>query len=109
LQLFFWEHQNITRKKARYFNRHIKVLYIDERENTFSNEVINLKHPLGQSLIYYISKDNQIIDLRKNHYFVPEINSSYKNVLVRNSNLFTKGLSLLLINNSHHKNYVVSK
>lgn len=103
----FWENEHQTRAKAKYFNRHVKVLYIDERENTFSNEINTMKYPLGQSLIYYINKDNQIIDLRKNHYFVPEINSTYNKALVHNSSQFSKGLNLLLMNNDKHENSIV--
>lgn len=104
----FWENKNNVRKKAKHFNRHVKVLYIDERENTFANEITNMKYPLGQSLIYYINKDNQIIDLRKNHYFVPEINSTYDKAFVENRNQFTKGLSLLMMNEKDERNNIVS-
>lgn len=105
----FWEHKNDARKKAKHFNRHIKVLYINERENTFTNEIVNMKYPLGQSLIYYINKDKQIIDLRKNHYFVREINNTYKEAFVENDNQFSKGLNVLLMKENQQKHTIVSE
>lgn len=105
----FWENERSVRKKKKHFNRHIKVLYIDERENTFTNEITHMKYPLGQSLIYYINKNNQIIDLRKNHFFVPDIKNTYNKTYVENKNQFTKGLSLLLIQEEATKNRVVSE
>lgn len=106
----FWEDRSSVRKKAKLFNKHVKVLYINERENTFSNEVRHLKYPLGHSLIYYINKKNTIVDLRKNHYFSPEINNTYNQDLVNNSNnQFTKGLSLLLLKEDPKNTSIVSK
>lgn len=106
--IVFWESEKKARKKSKLFNRHIKVLYIDERENTFSNEVNNMKYPLGQSLIYYISNEHQIVDLKRNHYYVPEINKTYNTKFVKNRNQFTKGLSLLLFKEDHINNTIVS-
>lgn len=93
----FWEKESSVRKKSKVFNRHVKVLYIDERENTFANEINYLKHPLGQSLIYYINKSNRIIDLKKNYYFNPKTNTSYNKTSIKNSNQFISGLNLLLL------------
>jgi hypothetical protein len=103
----FWENEKNTRKKAKLFNRHIDVLYIDERENIFSNEIRHMKYPLGQSLIYYIDTEHQIIDLRKNHYFSTETNNTYNKAFVENRNQFTKGLSILLMNDNNKKSNVV--
>lgn len=105
----FWGKKSSARKKAKLFNKHVKVLYINERENTFSNEVRHLKYPLGHSLIYYINKDNIIVDLRKNHYFSPEIDNTYNQALVDNNNQLTKGLSLLLLKQDSNTTTIVSK
>lgn len=102
----FWETVKTTRKKAKLFNRHIKILYIDERENTFSNEIYHMKYPLGQSLIYYIDNENLIVDLKKNNYYVPDSNETYNTKFVKNRNQFTKGVSLLLIDKDFSKNNV---
>ncbi|MGB0896821.1 MAG: hypothetical protein ACPGU9_06580 [Flavobacteriaceae bacterium] len=105
----FWENEHQARAKSKFFNRHVKVLYINERENLFSNEINVLKYPLGQSLIYYINNNNQIIDLRKNHYFVPEVKHTYNKAFVETSNQFTKGLSLLLLQNEEKDNHLASE
>ena len=61
----YWDNKNTTRKKAKIYNRHINVLYIDERENIFSSEIKNMKHALGLSLVYYINSVNKILDIKK--------------------------------------------
>jgi len=79
--VLFWENRNIVRQKAKHFNKKVNVLYIDERENIFSHEIKNMKHSLGQSLIYYLNKDNKLVDIQKNDYFISNNielqNSSY--------------------------------
>lgn len=106
--VLFWENEKIARKKAKQFNRHIKVFYIDERENTFSNEVSNMKYPLGQSLIYYINNEHQVVDLKKNYYYVQDIDKTYNTKFIKNRHQFTKGLSILLSKENDQKNNIVS-
>jgi len=94
----FWDNKNITRKKSKAFNKHINVLYIDERENLFSSEIKSMKHALGLSLVYYMDRNNKVIGIKKNDRSIFKTNNSLNSGYVQNSNEFINGLNTLLIN-----------
>ncbi|PHS04076.1 MAG: thiol-disulfide oxidoreductase [Kordia sp.] len=105
--VIFWDNKNTTRKKSKIFNKHINVLYMDERENLFSSEIKSMKHALGLSLIYYIDRNDKIVGIKKNGRSVfktHNLNSGY----VQNSNEFINGLNTLLINDNNNREQIVS-
>jgi len=104
----FWDNKNTTRKKSKAFNKHINVLYIDERENQFSSEIKNMKHALGLSLVYYIDHNNKIIGIKKNDRSVFKTNNSLNSSYVKKTNEFINGLNSLLISDSNRREQIVS-
>jgi len=105
--VIFWDNKNTTRKKSKVFNKHINVLYIDERENLFSSEIKSMKHALGLSLVYYIDRNNKIIGIKKNDKSVFKTPSSLNSGYVQNSTDFINGLNTLLINDNNNREQVV--
>ena len=103
----FWDNKNTTRKKSKAFNKHINVLYIDERENLFSSEIKNMKHALGLSLVYYIDRNNKVIGIKKNDRSVFKINNSLNSGYVKNTNEFINGLNSLLISDNNSREQIV--
>jgi len=103
----YWDNKNTARKKAKIHNKHIHVLYIDERENIFSNEIKNMKHALGLSLVYYINSEDKIIAIKKNDNSIFRTKNSFKNGYVQNNNDFIDGLNSLLIHNSNTNELIV--
>jgi len=106
--VIFWDNKNTTRKKSKAFNKHINVLYIDERENLFSSEIKSMKHALGLSLVYYIDRNNKIIGIKKNDKSILKTNNLLNSKYVKNSNEFISGLNTLLINDNNNREQVVS-
>jgi len=100
--IVFWDNKNTARKKAKIFNKNIHVLYIDERENLFSSEIKNMKHALGLSLVYYISRENKIVGIKKNDKSIFTTRSKHNTAYVQNNNYFINGLNTLLINDEIH-------
>lgn len=98
----FWDNKNTTRKIAKVFNKSIHVLYIDERENLFSSEIKNMKHALGLSLVYYISREDRIVSIKKNDKSIFNTTNKHNTALVQNNNEFINGLNTLLINDEIH-------
>lgn len=105
--VIYWDNKNTARKKAKIHNRHINVLYIDERENIFSSEIKNMKHALGLSLIYYINSGNQIIAIKKNHNSVFKIKNAPNTGYAQNNSEFINGLNYLLIHDSNTNSSIV--
>ena len=89
--ILFWDTQNTARKSSKDFNKHINVLYINERENIFSKEVKNIKYALGFPLTIYLNEDNTIADIRK---IAPKYKVSYANII---DSHFKSGLNTLLL------------
>lgn len=105
--IIYWDNKNTTRKKAKIHNRHISVLYIDERENVFSSEIKNMKHALGLSLVYYINNGDKIIAIKKNDNSVFKTKNSFNTGYVRNNSEFINGLNSLLIHGSNNNSQIV--
>jgi len=103
----YWDNKNTARKKAKIHNKHINVLYIDERENIFSCEIKNMKHALGLSLIYYINSEDKIIAIKKNDDSIFRTKNSFKADYVQNNSDFINGLFFLLINESNTNELIV--
>ena len=99
----YWDTKNTTRKKAKAFNKHINVLYIDERENQFSSEIKSMKHAFGLSLVYYIDRNNKIIGIDKNDSLVLNTNKSPNSGFVKNDNEFINWLNTLIINDNRDR------
>jgi thiol-disulfide isomerase/thioredoxin len=104
----YWDNKNTTRKKSKAFNKHVNVLYIDERENLFSSEIKNMKHALGLTLVYYIDRNDKIIGIKKNDNSVFKTNNSLNSEYVKNNNKFINGLNTLLINDNNSREQIVS-
>lgn len=103
----YWDNKNTTRKKSKIYNRHINVLYIDERENIFSSEIKNMKHALGLSLVYYINSGDKIIAIKKNDDSVFKTKNSSNSDYVQNNSEFINGLNSLLIQDSNTNGLIV--
>jgi len=105
--VIYWDNKNTTRKKAKIHNRHINVLYIDERENVFSSEIKNMKHALGLSLVYYINSVDKIIAIKKNDNSIFKTRNSFKTGYAQNNSEFINSLNTLLIHDINSNEIIV--
>lgn len=92
--VLFWDPLTKVRKKARLFNKYVTVLYIDERENIFPNEIYHLKYTLGQSLVYYIDPKDLIINITKNPHYT---RNTYKKEQLITHHYLSKEIDLFLV------------
>ena len=106
--VLYWDTKNDARKAAKKYNKHISVVYIDELENNFSSEIINLKHTFGFPTSFYIDSKNRIMDIKRVNP-TEYRNDSYLEAYTQNYNFFIDGLSSLLINGEIVKEHLAGK
>lgn len=106
--VLYWDHKNAVRKAAKQFTKDITVLYIDETENSFSDEVVNLKHTFGFPTTFYMDSSNRIMDIKRSTAEI-NYNDSYLKAYTENYNFFADGLSSLLINGEIVKEHLAGK
>jgi hypothetical protein len=83
-------------------------VYIDETDNLFSREVINLKHTFGFPTSFYIDSENRVMDIKRGNNAVT-LNDSYLSAYTAHYNFFVDGLSSLLINGEIVKEHLAGK
>lgn len=106
--VLYWDNKSDAKKAAKKYNKDITVVYIDELENSFSSEIINLKHTFGFPTSFYIDSKNRIMDIKRVDA-VKLNNSSYLEAYTQNYNYFIDGLSSLLINGEIIKEHLAGK
>jgi len=91
--VLFWDSKSETRKKAREYNNKIKVVYVDEMENTNNHVLRTLKHSLGFPTSFFMDADKRIVDVRRGvlHPYHEEYEISFE----LNYNSFYNGIALL--------------
>lgn len=91
--ILFWDSKDKVKKVTRDYNKHITILYVDEKENTHDHIVETLKHSLGFPTSFFINEDKMIVDVRRGvlHHYNEEYNISFE----LNYNSFLNGISLL--------------
>lgn len=96
--LLFWDNHATTKSIAKNFNRNIKVLYVDEMQNSSPYVIKMMKHSLGLPTSFLLSKNKDIIDIRRkvSHPYGIEFQTSYD----LNYDSLSKAVSLLLIKDS---------
>lgn len=96
--MLFWDSHSTTKKLAKKYHKNIKILYVDELQNNSSYVIKMMKHSLGFPTSFLLSKDKNIIDLRRkiSHPFGIDFEKSFD----LNYNSFSNAISLLLIKDS---------
>jgi len=91
--ILFWDSKGKVKKASRDYNKHITIVYVDEKENTNNHIVETMKHSLGFPTSFFIDKNKKIVDVRRgilHHY-----NEEYVISFELNYNSFLNGISLL--------------
>lgn len=63
--ILFWDSKKTTKKAAKAYNKHIRVVYVDELDNKDAFVVSRLKHSLGLPTTFLLNKDKQVLDIRR--------------------------------------------
>lgn len=63
--ILFWDSKKTTKKAAKAYNKHIKIVYVDELNNKDAFVVSRLKHSLGLPTTFLLDKNKQILDIRR--------------------------------------------
>ena len=105
--ILFWDSKDKVKKATRDYNKHISIIYVDEKENTNNHLVETLKHSLGFPTSFYIDKDKMIVDVRRGvlHHYNEDYNISFE----LNYNSFQNGISLLKNMNNESELLMTSK
>ncbi|MCF6307236.1 MAG: TlpA family protein disulfide reductase [Flavobacteriaceae bacterium] len=104
--ILFWDEKSNVKKATKDYNKHITIVYVDEKENTNDHIVETMKHSLGFPTSFFINEDKMIQDVRRGvlHYYNEEFEISFE----LNYSSFLNGISLLKNKNSD-KNKLSSK
>lgn len=96
--LLFWDNHKTTKELAKKYHKNIKILYVDEMQNSSPYVIKMMKHSLGFPTTFLLNKEKRIIDIRRKvaHPYGIEFEKSYD----LNFNSFSKAISLLLIKDS---------
>lgn len=63
--IIFWDDQKTTKKMAKSYNEHIKVLYVNELENKHSHVISQLKHSLGLPTTFLMDGNKKILNIKR--------------------------------------------
>lgn len=96
--MLFWDSHATTKSLANNYHKNIKILYVDELQNSSSYVIKMMKHSLGLPTSFLLNKEKKIIDIRRkvSHPYGIEFEKSFD----LNYNSLSKAISLLLIKES---------
>lgn len=63
--VLFWDTPKATKSAARNYNKHIKILYVNELDNNDAFVVSQLKHSLGLPTVFLLNEKKEILDIRR--------------------------------------------
>lgn len=63
--ILFWDNKKDAKKASKNFNREVSILFIDEKENSFSKEVRLLKHTFGFPTSFFLDTKNKISNINR--------------------------------------------
>ena len=106
--VLYWDAKSDAKKAAKKYNKYISVVYIDEQENNFSSEIVNLKHTFGFPTSFYIDSNNRILDIKRVNFDKGSHNQHLDSYSM-NYDYFSEGLNELLINGEVIKEGVATK
>ncbi len=91
--ILFWDSKDKVKKASRDYNKHISIVYVDEKENKNDHLVETLKHSLGFPTSFFIDKNKMIVDVRRGvlHHYDEKYSISFE----LNYKSFLNGISLL--------------
>ena len=91
--VLFWGSKRKIRKFKRKYNKRVHILYVDEKENRNDFAIRIMKHSVGFPTSFFISREKNILDVRRNHLdkYDKEYTSSYN----ANYQSYMSGVSLL--------------
>ena len=91
--ILFWDSKGKVKKASRDYNKHISIVYVDEKENKNDHLVETLKHSLGFPTSFFIDKNKMIVDVRRGvlHHYDEKYSISFE----LNYKSFLNGISLL--------------
>lgn len=103
--ILFWDSKKNVQKSSRKYSKRIKVVYVDEKENTHNHIVHTLKHSLGFPTSFFISGDKKILDVRRGA--LHPYNEKYEVSFELNYTSFLNGISLLKVLDDNAKDNLV--
>lgn len=93
--MLFWDTHSTTKQLAKKYHKNIKVLYVDEMQNSSPYVIKMMKHSLGFPTSFLLNNKKEIIDIRRkiSHPYGIEFERSFD----LNYDSFSQAISLLLI------------
>ena len=98
--ILFWDDQKTTKKMAKSYNKNIRVLYVNELNNTGGHVVSQLKHSLGLPTTFLLDKDKRILDIRRG--VTHALNKSFEESFDLNYNSMYDGIANHLLSDKKY-------
>lgn len=89
--IIFWDDRKTTKKMAKKYNDHVKVLYVNELENKHSHVISQLKHSLGLPTTFIIDGNKKILDIKRG--FTHPYGKSLEESFALNYNFIYEGIA----------------
>lgn len=93
----FWDVKSDVKKIARQFNNHVKVCYANEAYKNDQNVVATLKHYLGFPTSYLLTKELEVVDIKRGGIAIPP-KTTFKKAFDLNYNTFNDRVVSLIQN-----------
>jgi thiol-disulfide isomerase/thioredoxin len=91
--VLFWGSKRKIRKFKKKYNKHVNIIFVDEKENKNDFAIRIMKHSVGFPTSFFISRDKKILDVRRNH--LDEYDKEYTASYNANYQSYMSGVSLL--------------
>lgn len=96
--VLFWDDYKTVRKATRDYKRNINVLYVDEKDNSGTHIIRNLKHSLGLPLVFTLNSKKEIINIQRR--IANKMSDTDAEAYEKNHSLIKENITQLLFHQS---------
>lgn len=104
--VLYWDKRRATKKATKNYNKNVKIVYVNERENNLDATLSSIKNSFGVPASFYITQNNQLSNIDRKFYLKNLKRSTKKEFYENTYNDITQ---LLLENETQKKENSLSK
>ena len=66
--VLYWDKRRVTKKATKGYNKNVKIVYVNERENNLDATLSSIKNSFGVPASFYITQNNQLSNIDRKFY-----------------------------------------
>ena len=66
--VLYWDKRRVTKKITKGYNKNVKIVYVNERENNLDATLSSIKNSFGVPASFYITQNNQLSNIDRKFY-----------------------------------------